>query len=49
MTLVNDYDVTIEYHPRKVNIVTDALCIKFVSMRSLAFLEVKRHTLAREI
>ncbi|WMV14704.1 hypothetical protein MTR67_008089 [Solanum verrucosum] len=47
--LLKDYDVTIQYHPRKANVVTDALSRKTVSMGSLACLSVTKRPLAKEI
>jgi len=42
MELLKDYDVTIQYHPGKANVVTDALSRKTVSMGSLACLSVSK-------
>ena len=49
MELLKDYDVTILYHPGKVNVVADALSRKAGSMGSLAHLQVSRCPLAREV
>ena len=38
MDLIKDYDVTIQYHQMKVNVVVDALSQKTVIMGSLAYL-----------
>ena len=40
MALLKDYDCTIEYHPRKANVVADALSRKASS--SIAHLQVHR-------
>ena len=49
MELLKDYDITILYHPRKVNVVADALSRKAGSMGSLAHLQASRRPLAREV
>ena len=49
MELLKDYDITILYHPGKVNVVADALSRKVGSMGSLAHLQVSRRPLAREV
>ncbi|WMV19082.1 hypothetical protein MTR67_012467 [Solanum verrucosum] len=47
--VTKDYDVTIQYHPGKANVVVDALSQKAVSMGSLACLSVTKRPLAKEI
>ncbi|WMV24478.1 hypothetical protein MTR67_017863 [Solanum verrucosum] len=42
MELLKDYDVTIQFHPGKANVVADALSRKVVSMCSLAYLNVTK-------
>ncbi|WMV32377.1 hypothetical protein MTR67_025762 [Solanum verrucosum] len=49
MELLKDYDVTIQYHLGKANVVVDALSRKAVSMGSLACLSVSKRPLAKEI
>ncbi|WMV54844.1 hypothetical protein MTR67_048229 [Solanum verrucosum] len=49
MELLKDYDVTIQNHPGKANVVADALSRKAVSMGSLACLSVTKRPLAKEI
>ena len=49
MELLKDYDITILYHPRKANVVADALSRKAGSMGSLAHLQVSRCPFAREV
>lgn len=49
MELLKDYDITIQYHPGKANVVEDALSQKTVSMDSLACLSVSKRPLAKEI
>ncbi|WMV46492.1 hypothetical protein MTR67_039877 [Solanum verrucosum] len=49
MELLKDYDVTIQYHSGKANLVADALSWKTVSMGSLASLDVFKRPLAKEI
>ncbi|WMV45457.1 hypothetical protein MTR67_038842 [Solanum verrucosum] len=43
--LLKDYDVTIQYHPCKANVVADALSRKIVSMGSLGCLGVSKRSL----
>ncbi|KAH0725405.1 hypothetical protein KY284_001270 [Solanum tuberosum] len=47
--LLKDYDVTIQYHLGKANVVADALSRKAVSMGSLACLSVTKQPLDKEI
>ncbi|WMV41338.1 hypothetical protein MTR67_034723 [Solanum verrucosum] len=47
--LLKDYDVTIQYHPGKANIVAYALSRKAVSIGSLACLSATKQPLAKEI
>ncbi|WMV08034.1 hypothetical protein MTR67_001419 [Solanum verrucosum] len=49
MELLKDYDVTIQYHPGKDNVVAYVLSRKGVSMGSLACLTVSKLPLAKEI
>lgn len=49
MELHKDYDVTIQYHPGKANVVAYALSRKAVSMGSLDCLSVSKRPLAKEI
>ena len=49
MELLKDYDITILYHPRKANVVADALSRKAESMGSLAHLQVSRRPLTRVV
>ncbi|WMV50946.1 hypothetical protein MTR67_044331 [Solanum verrucosum] len=49
MKLLKYYDVTIQYHSGKANVVADALSQKAVSMGSLAYLRVTKRPLAKEI
>ncbi|KAH0653103.1 hypothetical protein KY290_031391 [Solanum tuberosum] len=49
MELLKDYDVTIQYHPGKANVVADFFSQKTVSMGSLACLSVTKRPLAKEI
>lgn len=48
MDLLNDYDITIQYHPGKSNVVADTLSEKMIIMSSLSFLSVSMWPLARE-
>ena len=47
--LLNDYDVTIQYHPNKASIVADSFSRKPVNLGSLAYLSVTKWPLAKEI
>lgn len=49
MEFLKEYDITILYHPRKSNMVADALSRMPASMGSLAYLNATRRSLAREI
>ena len=49
MKLIKDYDVTIQYHPGKANVVADTLSRKMVVMGNLAYLSVTKGPLAKEI
>lgn len=49
MELIKDYDISILYHPDKANMRVDALIQNPKSMESLAWLEVSRCPLAREV
>ena len=49
MELLKDYDITILYHPRKANVMADALSRKVGSMGSLSHLHVSRRPLASEV
>ena len=48
MKLLKNYDVTIQYHPGKANVVADTLSQKAANM-SLAYLSVSKWLLAKEI
>ena len=48
MKLLKDYNVTIQYHPGKANVVANALSRKAVHMGSLAWLCVSKRSLAKE-
>ena len=48
MELLKDYDVTIQYHPGKANIVVDALSKKMICMGSLAHLSGIKRLLEKE-
>jgi len=45
--LIKDYDCQILYHPRKANMVTDALSQK--SMRNLTHIDIQRIPLVKEL
>lgn len=47
--LLKDYDVIIQYHLGKANMVADALSKKIVSKGSLAYLSVSKRPLTKEI
>lgn len=47
--LVEDYDITILYHPGKANMVADALSQKSVNMGNLTCLEATRRPMAKEV
>ena len=49
MELLKDYDVTIQYHPGKANVVADTLSRKTVVMGNLAYLSVTKGPLVKEI
>ena len=49
MELLKNYDITILHHPRRANVVADAVSRKAGSMGSLAHLQVSRCPLAREV
>ncbi|WMV58887.1 hypothetical protein MTR67_052272 [Solanum verrucosum] len=49
MELLKDYNVTIQYHSGKANVVADALSRKLVSMGILTCLSVTKRPLAKEI
>ncbi|XP_070021867.1 uncharacterized protein [Nicotiana sylvestris] len=49
LELLKDYDITIQYHPCKANVVTDALSRKAESMGSLAFIPIEERPLALDI
>lgn len=48
MELLKDYDVTIQYHPSKTNLVVDALTRKAVRIGSLSYLSVNKRPLGKE-
>lgn len=48
MKLLKNYDVTIQYHPVKANVVADTVSQKAANM-SLAYLSVSKWLLAKEI
>lgn len=47
--LLADYDISISYHPKRANVVADALSRKSMSMGSLAHLSVQERPLAVDI
>ncbi|XP_060216647.1 uncharacterized protein LOC132644107 [Lycium barbarum] len=49
MELLKDYDITILFHPRKVNVVADVSSRKGVSIGSLSHLIVGEHPLVMEV
>jgi len=49
LELFKDYDVTIQYHLGKANVVADALSQKAVSVGGLACLSLFKWALAKEI
>ena len=49
MQLLKVYDMTIQYHPGKANVVAGALNRKTVSMGILTYLSVTKSPLANEI
>ncbi|XP_070037217.1 uncharacterized protein [Nicotiana tomentosiformis] len=49
LELLQDYDITIIYHPVKANVVADALSRKAESMGSLAFISAEERPLASDI
>ncbi|WMV07935.1 hypothetical protein MTR67_001320 [Solanum verrucosum] len=49
MELLKDYDVTIQYHSGKANVVADTLSRKEISMGNLAYLGVSKRPLVGEI
>ena len=49
MKLLKNYDVTIQYHPCKANVVADSLSRKVVSMCILAYLSLSKRPLGKEI
>ncbi|WMV58920.1 hypothetical protein MTR67_052305 [Solanum verrucosum] len=49
MELLKDYDVTIQYHSGKANVMADALSRKVVSMGSFVCLSATKRPLAKEI
>jgi len=49
LDLLKDYDITILYHPKKANVVADALSRKAESLGSLAYLLVSERPLALDV
>ncbi|XP_070010641.1 uncharacterized protein [Nicotiana sylvestris] len=49
LEFLKDYDITILYHPGKVNVVADASSQKPVSMGSLAYIPVRERPLAVDV
>ena len=49
LELLKDYDMTILYHPRKANVVADALSRKTPSMGSLTSLSIEERPSARDV
>ena len=49
MELLKNYDVTIQYHPSKANVVENALSRKVVSMDNLSYFSVAKWLLGKEI
>ena len=49
MELLKDYDVTIQYHSGKTNVVADSLSRKAVSIRILYYLSVTKRPSAKDI
>ena len=49
MKLLKDYDVTIQYHSGKADIVADAFSTKVVSIGSLASSSVSKRPFAKQI
>ncbi|XP_070034935.1 uncharacterized protein [Nicotiana tomentosiformis] len=49
LELLKDYDITILYHPRKANVVADALSRKAESMGSLTFIPIGERLLDLDV
>ena len=49
MVLLKDYDVNIQYHPGKANVLEDVVSRKAINRGSLAYLSVTKRPLAKEI
>ncbi|XP_070046938.1 uncharacterized protein [Nicotiana tomentosiformis] len=49
LELLKDYDIAILYHPKKANLVVDALSRKAVSMDNLAYIPVGERPLAADV